>query len=42
VRRWVTGQTIALLHRLRRLLIHREICDDIHKAFLSLAGGIIC
>ncbi|WP_368856222.1 transposase, partial [Lentzea flava] len=42
VRRWVVEQTFALLHWFRRLRIRWEIRDDIHKAFLSLACGIIC
>lgn len=42
VHRWVIEQSIALLHRLRRLRIRWEIRDDIHEAFLSLACAIIC
>jgi hypothetical protein len=42
VHRWVAGQSIALLHWFCRLRIHWEIRDHIHKAFLSLACGIIC
>jgi hypothetical protein len=40
--RWVVEQSFALLHWFRRLRIRREIRDDIHEAFLSLACGIIC
>jgi hypothetical protein len=40
--RWVVEQTIALLHWFRRLRVRWEIRDDIHEAFLSLAGAIIC
>jgi hypothetical protein len=39
---WVVEQSFALLHWFRRLRIRREIRDDIHEAFLSLACGIIC
>jgi hypothetical protein len=42
VHRWVVEQSIALLHRFRRRRIRWEIRDDIHEAFLSLAGAIIC
>jgi hypothetical protein len=42
VHRWVIEQFIALLHWFRRLRIRREIRDDIHQAFLSLARAIIC
>ncbi|WP_407638817.1 IS5 family transposase [Allokutzneria albata] len=42
IHRWVIEQTFALLHWFRRLRIRREIRDDIHEAFLSLACGIIC
>ena len=42
VHRWVVEQSIALLHWFRRLRIRWEIRDDIHEAFLSLAGAIIC
>jgi DDE family transposase len=42
VHRWVIEQFIALLHWFRRLRIRREIRDDIHEAFLSLACAIIC
>jgi hypothetical protein len=42
VHRWVVEQSIALLHRFRRLRIRWEIRDDIHEAFLSLACSIIC
>ncbi|KAB1110466.1 transposase [Micromonospora aurantiaca] len=41
-RRWVVEQTIALLHRFRRLRIRWEIRDDIHEAFLTLACAITC
>ncbi len=40
--RRVTEQAITLLHRLRRLRIHREIRDEIHQVFLTLAAAIIC
>jgi hypothetical protein len=40
--RQVTEQTIALLHWFRRLRIRREIRDDIHEAFMTLAAAIIC
>ena len=39
---WVVEQTVALLHWFRRPRILREIRDDIHEAFLSLACAIIC
>ena len=42
VHRWVIEQTIALLHWFRRLRIRWEIRDDIHEAFMTLAGTIIC
>ncbi len=42
VHRWVVEQSIALLHWFRRLRIRWEIRDDVHEAFLSLAGAIIC
>jgi hypothetical protein len=31
-----------LLHWFRRLRIRREIRDDIHEAFMTLAAAIIC
>jgi len=40
--RWMVEQTIALLHWMRRLRIRWEIRDDIHEAFLTLGGAIIC
>jgi hypothetical protein len=40
--RWVIEPFIALLHWFRRLRIRREIRDDIHEAFFSLACAIIC
>ena len=40
--RWVAGQSIALLHRFRRLRVHWEMRGHIHEAFLSLACAIIC
>jgi len=40
--RWVAEQSLALLHRFRRLRIRWEIRDDIHEAFPSLACAIIC
>jgi len=42
VHRWVVEQTIALLHWFRRLRIRWEIRDDIHEAFMTLAGTLIC
>ena len=42
VYRWVVEQNFALPHWFRRLRIRREIRDDIHETFLSLACGIIC
>ncbi|WP_104115133.1 hypothetical protein [Micromonospora chalcea] len=40
--RQVIEQTIALLHWFRRLRTRWEIRDDIHQAFLTLAGAIVC
>ena len=40
--RWVVEQSLALLHRFRRLRTRWEIRHDIHEAFLSLACAIIC
>ena len=40
--RWVVEQSLALLHRFRRLRTRWEIRHDIHEAFLSLARAIIC
>jgi hypothetical protein len=40
--RWVAGQSIALLHRFRRLRVRWEMRGHIHEAFLSLACAIIC
>ncbi len=37
-----TGPGFALLRRLRRLRIRREIGHDIHEALLRLACAIIC
>jgi transposase len=42
IHRWVVEQSIALLHRFRRLRIRWEIRDDIHEAFMTLASAIIC
>jgi hypothetical protein len=38
----VIEQSITLPHWFRRLRIRREIRDDIHEAFLSLACAVIC
>ena len=40
--RWFVEQSLALLHRFRRLRTRWEIRHDIHEAFLSLACAIIC
>ncbi|MFD9624052.1 IS5 family transposase [Streptomyces virginiae] len=40
--RWAVERTFAHLHRFRRLRIRREVRDDIHGAFLSLARSLIC
>jgi hypothetical protein len=42
VHRWVVEGTIALLHWFRRLRIRWEIRDDIHQAFATPGGAIIC
>jgi hypothetical protein len=38
----MTGPTTALPHWPRRPRIRREIRDDIHQAFMTLAAAIIC
>jgi len=40
--RWVVERTIAWLHQFRRLRIRDERDPKIHKAFLTLAAGLIC
>lgn len=40
--RWVVERAFAHLHWFRRQRIRREIRDDIHEAFLSVARSIIC
>ncbi len=40
--RYVVERTIGLLHWFCRLRIRREIRDDIHEAFMTLAAAIIC
>jgi hypothetical protein len=40
--RRVIEPAITLLHWFRRLRIRREIRDEIHQFFLTLAAAIIC
>jgi transposase len=40
--RWPVEQTIALLHRFRRLATCYERTIEIHEAFVSLACCLIC
>ena len=40
--RWVVEAAFALLRWFRRLRIRWEIRADIHQAFLTLGGAIIC
>ena len=40
--RWVVERTIAWLHQHRRLRVRYDRRDDIHEAFLTLAGCLIC
>lgn len=40
--RWVVERTLGWLHRFCRLRIRYERRADIHQAFLSLAGILIC
>ena len=40
--RWIVEQTLALLHKYRRLTIRWERRTDIHQGFLDLAVALIC
>jgi transposase len=40
--RWVVERTFAWLHQYRRLQVRYERRADIHHAFLTLAGTLIC
>jgi IS5 family transposase len=40
--RWVVERTIAWPHQHRRLRVRYDRRDDIHQAFLTLAGCLIC
>jgi len=40
--RWVIERTLSWLHHFRRLQIRWERKPDIHKAFMPLAGALIC
>jgi transposase len=40
--RWVSEQTIALLHQFRRLRVRYDRRADIHEALMSLACSVIC
>jgi transposase len=42
VLRYVAEQTIALLHRFRRLRTRFDRRSDIHEAFLRIACSLIC
>jgi hypothetical protein len=42
VYRWVVEQAIAMLHWFRLLRIRREIRDDIHEPFVTIACSNIC
>ncbi|TRZ51709.1 hypothetical protein D4S03_04665 [bacterium] len=39
---WVVDRTLAWLIRFRRLKVHYERTADIHQAFLTLRGALIC
>ena len=40
--RWVVERTLAWLNRYRRLKVRDERREDIHQAFLTLGGALIC
>lgn len=40
--RWVVERTLAWLNRFRRLTICHERREDIHLAFTTLGGAVIC
>jgi len=40
--RWVVERTISWLHQYRRLRVRYERRADIHEAFLTIAGSLIC
>jgi IS5 family transposase len=40
--RWVVERTLAWLSRFRRLTIRYERRADLHQAFLTLGGALIC
>jgi hypothetical protein len=40
--RWVMGRTLARLKRFRRLTMRYECRADLHQAFQSLGGALVC
>ncbi len=40
--RWVVERTFAWLHQFRRLRVRDERRADIHEAFLTIGGSVIC
>lgn len=40
--RWVVERSLSWLHQFRRLRIRYERRADIHQAFLTLGGALIC
>ena len=42
VYRWVVERTLSWLHQFRRLRCRYERKSELHKAFMSLACGLIC
>jgi transposase len=40
--RWVVERTLSWLHQHRRLRLRYERRADIHEAFVSIAGSLIC